>query len=190
MRSHYRPLIFLLVITPCSLLCNKNAQYSPVCHNRSTILRLDMEMSCRLCFVAIPWRYPHLGFLLLMLRYYVHQTRRHVVHHKFFSDIVPMSVIKYSYDAGKFSTKVMTIFSSLMHISKQTSWYASPLILLTWSNRLLPSCILYVKTCGECKGCWINFWSCKSYKGSFTPSLVLCNSWCVQICCPPSWDRW
>ena len=52
---------------------------------------------------------------------------------------------KYSYDVGKLLSKVMAMFSSLTGISKQASWYARSLTLLTWSNKSSLSYILHVK---------------------------------------------
>lgn len=44
----------------CSLICSKNVQCGLVCCNRIMILRRDTKVNCRLCFVALPWRYLHL----------------------------------------------------------------------------------------------------------------------------------
>ena len=59
--------------------------------------------------------------------------------------IVSKAVIKYSYEAGKPLSKVITMFSSRIGTSKHASWPTSTLTLLTWSNKLLPSYILHMK---------------------------------------------
>lgn len=59
---------FSLILVLCSLLCSENVQYDPVCHNKHIILRLGVEMSCRLCLVATPWRHPHLGIFFLHIK--------------------------------------------------------------------------------------------------------------------------
>lgn len=56
-----------------------------------------------------------------------------------------------SYDAGKLSSKVMTISSSLTGTFKQVSCFASALILLMWFNKPSPFCIMHAKTLRQIK---------------------------------------
>ena len=62
-----------------------------------------------------------------------------------FLGIIPKAVIKFLYNVGKLSSKVMTISSSRTHTSKQALLSTSALTLLMSSHKSSPSCILHVK---------------------------------------------
>lgn len=91
----------------CSLFCRETMQCGPICHNKNTSIRLAIKMDHRFTLIR-HHRHVFTSRLVIYEFWYLVHLNRHVLQHSLIS-IISKAVIKYSYDVGKLSSKIMTI---------------------------------------------------------------------------------
>jgi hypothetical protein len=118
----------------------------------------------------------------------VHQTYHHLFHNELLYQQCPKG-IKCSYKSCKLSNKVIATSSFLTGVSKKVSWFVSALTLVMLCNKLSSSCTLYINNLGKRILCWTTSSFYEYYYKHFMLPLDLCNFWCMQVGCPPSWAQ-
>ena len=153
-----------------------------ICDNKNKSLCLITKVDRHFTLTRHRRHVFDLGFLLPAPWQSMHKTCVIYSIINCFIGIVSKAIIKYSYEVGKLSNKVMTMFFSHMSTSKYVSWYASTLTLLTWSNKLSSSCILYMKHLWYSQRMLDNFfmlWMLQIilYASTCPLELLMCASW-------------